>query len=361
MPRPPFTAAPNRSQLLVALSIGVMVATLGVLARPQPPTLSHIVSGDVALAERARPYLEGALDKVSIAMIDGDTVTFAHFGATNDTEYEIGSVTKTFTSLLFADAIQRGEVAADSQVSDFLALADYQIADTTLADLASHRSGLSRQSSRMRDLLPMGLRLIRHRDPFTHDVDTIVKQAGASTLTGRGQFGYSNLGTALLGQALAVATGTEYAQLVEQRILAPLGMTATSVPVRTSNLSDGAPTGFTRSGDAVAPWTLNAWAPAGGIRSTPADMVRYAQALLDGSAPGIDAMNPRFQFGDLQIGYAWITEEIDGRGLIWHNGETGGFASMFILDPSQHRAVIVLSNTAASVDDVGRALIGAPR
>ena len=361
MPRLPFTTAPIRSHQLAALTLGVVFATLDVLARPQPPTLSNVVSGDLALAERARPYLTGALDKVSIVTIDGDSVTFAHFGATNDTEYEIGSVTKTFTSLLFADAIQRGEVRADSNVSDFLALTDSEIGAATLADLASHRSGLSRQSSRMRDLLPMGLQLVRHRDPFMHDLDTIVTQAAESTLTGRGEFRYSNLGTALLGQSLAAASGTEYAQLVEQRILAPLGMTATSVPVSASSLSNDAPTGYTRSGDAVAPWTLNAWAPAGGIRSTPADMARYAQALLDGAAPGIDAMTPRFRFGELQVGYAWITEEIDGRAMTWHNGETGGFASMFILDPSRHRAVIVLSNTAAPVDDAARALIGASR
>jgi len=49
-------------------------------------------------------------DRVSVATIDGDTVTYAHFGANNDTEYEIGSITKTVTSLLLADAIPRGAI-----------------------------------------------------------------------------------------------------------------------------------------------------------------------------------------------------------------------------------------------------------
>ena len=57
---------------------------------------------------------------------------------------------------------------------------------------------------------------------------------------------------------------------------------------------------------AEAPWTINAWAPAGGVRSITADMVRYARALLDGSAPGIDALTPRWEFGPLHVGYAWI-------------------------------------------------------
>ncbi len=61
--------------------------------------------------------------------------------------------------------------------------------------------------------------------------------------------------------------------------------------------------GYSAAGIAEAPWTINGWAPAGGARLTPADMVRYAQTLLDGSAPGIDALAPRWQFGAQQIGY----------------------------------------------------------
>lgn len=75
------------------------------------------------------------------------------------------------------------------------------------------------------------------------------------------------------------------------------------------NLPNGAPRGYSAAGIAEAPWTINGWAPAGGARSTAADMVRYAQTLLDGSAPGMDALAPCWQFGALQIGYVWITQE----------------------------------------------------
>ena len=63
-------------------------------------------------------FLDGALDRVSIAIVDGTSVTYAHFGADSATEYEIGSVTKTFTSLLLADVIARGDIAADTTVRD---------------------------------------------------------------------------------------------------------------------------------------------------------------------------------------------------------------------------------------------------
>jgi len=93
---------------------------VGVLARPSPPSLSTTVTGDAELAARARPLLPGALDRVSIAVVDGPAVTYAHFGADEHTEYEIGSLTKTFTGQLLADAIERGEVTADTRAGALL-------------------------------------------------------------------------------------------------------------------------------------------------------------------------------------------------------------------------------------------------
>jgi CubicO group peptidase (beta-lactamase class C family) len=156
----------HRRRAVGALALAAIVALLGVLARPNPPSLSTVVTGDAALAARARPLLHGALDHVSIAVIDGSTVTYAHFGANEHTQYEIGSLTKTFTALLLADAIRRGEVTADTKVGTLLPLDDAPIADVTLAELASHRSGLSAQGMQLDDTIPFLLRYFRHHNPF---------------------------------------------------------------------------------------------------------------------------------------------------------------------------------------------------
>lgn len=124
-------AAPRRATIAVAV----------LLAPPPPPSLSTAVTGDVALAAQALPYLVGALGRVSVAVIDGDAVAYAHFGASSDTVSAIGAVSKTFTALLRADAIARGEVAADTTVGALLPLGGAPAA-VTLAELASHRSGL---------------------------------------------------------------------------------------------------------------------------------------------------------------------------------------------------------------------------
>jgi CubicO group peptidase (beta-lactamase class C family) len=187
----------HRRRAVVALALAAIVALLGVLARPSPPSLSTIVTGDAALAARARPLLQGALDHVSIAVVDGSTVTYAHFGANEHTQYEIGSLTKTFTALLLADAIRRGEVTADTKVGTLLPLGGAPIADVTLAELASHRSGLSAQGMQIDDTIPFLLRYSRHHNPFTQDVNGVLAIARKATLTNRGGFVYSNLGVAL--------------------------------------------------------------------------------------------------------------------------------------------------------------------
>ena len=183
--------------------------------------------------------------------------------------------------------------------------------------------------------------------PYVQDVEGVIAQARAATLHNRGTVSYSNLGIGLLGQALAAASKMDYARLVQERIFRPLGMTMSSVPVTAENLPDDAPTGYSVGGERAAPWTMNGMAPAGGIRSTSADMVRYARALLDGTAPGLDALTPRWEAFRAQqtIGYAWVTEARNGQVVTWHTGETGGFASMIVLDRANHRAVIILANT----------------
>ena len=346
-----------RARMVVALALATLVALLGVLAQPSPPSLSTIVTGDAALAARARPLLHGALDRVSIAVIDGPTTTTAHFGANDHTQYEIGSITKTFTASLLADAIRRGEVTADTKVGALLPLGDALVADVTLAELASHRSGLSAQGMRLDETIPFALRYLRHRNPFTHDVDGVLAIARNATLTSRGEFVYSNLGGALLGHALAAAARMDYTQLLQERLFTPLRMTASSLPLTADNLPSDAPTGYSAAGIAEGAWTINGWAPAGGARSTTADMVRYARALLDGSAPGLDALTPRWEVGRQRIGYVWVTQVYQGHTVSVTNGLTGGFTSKLMLDRANQRAVIVLSNTAASVDEVALSLL----
>ena len=191
----------SSARIVVAAAVGVLVVLLGVGFMPRPPLLSTTVTGDRDLAAQIRPDLRGALDVVSIATVDGNSIHYAGFGADETTVYEIGSVTKTFTSASLADAISRGEVTADTRIGDLLPVSGTPVADVTLAELASHRSGLPRvgTSPTVRE----NLLLLTHQTASTQSLDDLLAVARSARLNNRGRYLYSSLGTALLGEGLA--------------------------------------------------------------------------------------------------------------------------------------------------------------
>lgn len=347
-----------RKTTVIAAVAAIAVVAVGLVTLPRPPALSTHTSGDAQLVQSVRELLAetpGARDRLSVAVIDGRAVREAHFGSTPTTEFEIGSVTKTITGSLLAEAIARGEVQATTPLGALLDLGSSPAASITLRELATHSSGLPRLASSPRQLISAVVASYRAADPYGSTVEELVASARDARL-GKKEFLYSNFGFALLGQALAAAAGTDYSSLVAERVFAPLGMDDSFAPTSTADLAPDAATGYTEGGRVSAAWTLGADAPAGSVRSTLADLVRYTRAQLDATAPGVAATEPIAPAGSSgSIGFAWITTDA----VTWHNGATGGFASWVGFDRDADRAVVVLSNTTASVDEVGFALMGA--
>ena len=356
----------KRARTIAGILTATAVLACGLLAAPWSPRLSSEISGDTALAEAIRPLLQKPADQVSVAYLEDGDARFASFGADEHTEFEIGSVSKTFTAALLADAVERGELTLETTVADILgpdlADPDAEIGTVTLAELASHRSGLPRLATDPASMASLLLGNYLHRDPYTASPADVLQRAQAAPVGERGSVNYSNLGYAFLGQLLAKAAGMSYPDLLQQRIFGPLDMKDTYAPVTADNLRPGAPTGRGSGGLGQAAWTANGTAPAGGIRSTAADMARYAQALLAGTAPGASALDPLWDTGDdgEQVGLAWFTQvssETPGQAATWHNGMTGGFASMAALDRDAGRAVLIFSNVATGQEEAALTLL----
>lgn len=350
----------RRRSLAAAAVAGVLVLGAGVAGAPRPPTPSSQHTGDAAVAGRlAELAAGGAHHHLTAAVVTPERTVFGGLGADERTSVEIGSITKTMTSLLLAQSIASGTVRADDRAATHLDLGDQPF---TLEELAGHRSGLPRLVPGVGATLAALRDQILLRDPYTRTVPELVAAARGASLSGRGEFHYSNLGAAVLGQAVAAAEGTSYRDLVHDRVLEPLGMTDSYAPLTRDGLRPGEPRGRTTSGRVAAPWTLHAEAPAGGIRSTAADMARYARALLTGDpalgVPPATVLDPRWDAGqDRQVGLAWITRTVDGRAVTWHNGGTGGFRSMLALDRAAGTAVFVAGDTTADVDEIALALL----
>jgi hypothetical protein len=171
---------------------------------------------------------------------------------------------------------------------------------------------------------------------------------------------YSNLGAGLLGHALARAAGRPYEQLVRERICRPLGMPDTVITPageQTARLA----TGHTRRGRPAPPFELPALAGPGALHSTATDMVCLLEANLDPArTPLADqlerARRPASPVARrIQVGLGWLIAHPPGAAgsVLWHNGGTSGFRSFIAVVRGAGTAVVVLSNSARSVDRLG--------
>lgn len=344
---------------LVAGGVAALTLVAGVALGPRAPRLSDDRTGDTELAERLEELAEGGVHHIlTAAVVTPEGTRFAGLGADETTTVEIGSITKTLTSLLLAQAAEDGAVDLDAPAAGYLDLGDQPF---TLAELASHRSGLPRLEPGLEATVRSATSGLLGRDPYTNDVDDLVAAARDADVSGEGTVAYSNFGVAVLGQAVAAARGSSYADLLERDVFDRLGMTASDAPVTKEGLPPDAPRGLAGSSRPADPWTMNAEAPAGGVRSTAADMARYAEALLTADpALGVDPatmLDPRFDDGDRRIGLAWFTETVGDRTVTWHNGGTGGYSSMLALDREAGTAVFVSGDTTASVDEIALQLL----
>jgi serine-type D-Ala-D-Ala carboxypeptidase/endopeptidase len=191
---------------------------------------------------------------------------------------EIGSITKVFTGTLLAEMVQRGEVRLDGTVDSLLPTAvrlpSRNGRRLTLLDLATHYAGLP--------LVPPNLTSADPADPYAnYPEDSLSVFLARHTLAhSPGQrFEYSNLGVGLLGFALARRSGIGYDQLLDARILAPLGMRDTRVvltPAMRARLAE--PHG--EFGDPVPSWNWTVLAGGGGLRSSAVDLLAFAAANL---------------------------------------------------------------------------------
>ena len=283
-----------------------------------------------------------------------------------DTIFEIGSITKVFTSLVLADMVQRGEVSLTDPVTKYLPagvkMPERNGRQITLEDLATHTSGLPR--------LPSNLSPKDAANPYAdYSVEQLYQFLSGYQLTRDigSQYEYSNLGGGLLGHVLARRAGMDYEKLVRSRICDPLGMRSTGI-----TLSEGMKTRFAAGQDGtmrrVAYWDLPTLAGAGALRSTVNDMLTFIAANLgyvkSPLAPAMAAMiavrRPTGTPG-LEIGLGWHILTHEGHEVVWHNGGTGGFRSFVAFERKTGVGVVVLSNaeTPAGVDDIGRHLLDA--
>lgn len=296
------------------------------------------------------------VEGIALGEISGETNSFGIAGVLRadgpavdpDTLFEIGSITKTFTGILLADAVLKGKVTLKDPITKYLPSGllakDSPLHSVTLLDLATHTSGLPRLPGNLaKGTDPL--------DPYAHysveRLQEYLRDFQETDFENRGEMSYSNLGMGLLGHLLAEVSGKSYEVLLQDTLLDPLRMKSTFVQRRPGDVPAKEELRFATghaAGKPVSHWHIDALCGAGAIVSSARDMLIYAKAFWAEDTP--ESLREAFLFAAKpqrnQIGLAWFVRE----GNISHDGGTGGFRSELSIDvPNRSATVKLISST----------------
>ena len=303
-----------------------------------------------------------------------------------DTIFAIGSITKVFTTILLADMVNSGLVNLDDPIEKYfppsVKAPTYNGQKITLENLATHTSGLPEfpgshcvsnfNGTDDEDSLQARLFFIECDKNYTFD--QLYQDLSNTTLTSEpgSKFEYSTFGISLLGHILALKSGISYDRLLEERILNVLGMNSTSIVLsdaQKSRLAIGH-----LNGQELPFWnTSRPIAPAGGLHSSVADMLKFASAnlgLID-TKINIAMKESHIIIHDSRLGKAfsnnytayvslgWIIATDFGIQIVEHNGETAdGYNSFIALNTSKERGIVIIAS-ASSIDiDIANIVFG---
>jgi CubicO group peptidase (beta-lactamase class C family) len=274
---------------------------------------------------------------------------------TPGTLFNIASCTKAFTAALVAQLVEQGKLEWDDRVVDILA--EFRMQDPwitshmTVRDLLCHRCGLVTFAG---DLLWYG------SDYTDEEILRRIEQLPIKQQF-RSEFGYQNLMYLVAGLVLQKVTGQPWEELVEQRIMRPLGMELSVASAQ--RLPDGAEIALPHiDGAAIEDHEFRACRPAASIYSSVHELsswiaaLTYADAFPQGSRildtrsfdeiwkPHVTVSPERGGWHYKSYGLGWFLELNNGNRLVEHDGGMPGFLSKITLVPADRFGFVILNN-----------------
>ncbi|MVN87076.1 serine hydrolase [Deinococcus sp. HMF7620] len=297
---------------------------------------------------------------------------------TEETIFQIGSTTKTLTSLVCSTLVAEGRLDLDQPVRTYLP--EFRLQDEHAAEHATVRDLLTHQGGWLGDLFEdTG----EGDDAVARGLDKLAESPQVVPL--RGHWSYNNAGFFVAGRVIEVVTGQTFEQAVTERIFVPLGMDH-SFFFTNQIMTHRFATGHNKVGEefrAQRPWMMmRSAAPAGSsCSSTAVDMAKYAHYLMDGTVPPaptpVDEEAPEKESAPAEpplaavsreslwaerlpigaafngfpgergfIGQSWFVDEYEGTTILSHGGTTLGQTSDFWVSPDRRVAFISMTNAS---------------
>ncbi|MGG4267114.1 serine hydrolase domain-containing protein [Peribacillus simplex] len=263
--------------------------------------------------------------------------------------FEIGSITKVFTSVLLADLVTNHVLSLEEPVHNIFP--EFKRALTnknqvvTVKHLATHTSGLPREDKLLKR------RIVNKLNPYQYyserDLQDFFSQY---TMNHIGGWNYSNLGYALLRLVIERVTSIIYGNLIKEKVTNPLELVDTTLLLdRRQQLRRVNPK--TKKGVEIPPLIVDGIKGAGGLYSTMDDMLHFIELNLNSynaAYPSLSLTHKTHTLGvkgRFNMGLGWFIEKIKGLNdeVFWTGGTTVGFHTYAGFIPSQKKGVVVLS------------------
>lgn len=258
--------------------------------------------------------------------------------------FEIGSITKVFTSTVLASLVEDKKINLADNVNSYYPFTFNNNIKIRFESLANHSSGLSR--------LPENLDLSNEANPYKNygkkEIEDYLKNILKLENKSAKSYSYSNLGAGLLGHTLGLSQKTSFQMLLKKRIFDRYKMTASFT--NSQNLEEKLVKGLNAEGNPVSNWDFDVLFGGGGILSTTEDLAKFAAAQFNPKNKELAlTRKPTFDINEkMKIGLGWhILKSENIQNLYWHNGGTGGYSSSMTVNTENQTAVIILSNVSA--------------
>lgn len=272
-----------------------------------------------------------------------------------DSIFEIGSLTKVFTSSVLASFVEAGMLELEAPINPFYPFPFHGGYSISFESLANHTSGLP--------ALPGNFDFTNEENPYKNygveELNTFLRDSLQIDYEEEPGYTYSNLGAGLLAHSLEVASQVPFRKLLKDRILNRFDMHETYTD---NDGLDGLVKGLDVEGKVIPNWDFDVLFGAGGMLSTTVDLVKFVQAQFNPDNRDLALTRKLTHKIDdaLGIGLGWhISRSVGHNDLYWQNGGTGGYRSTLVLDPITKSGVVILSNVSAfhpkdeNIDELG--------
>jgi CubicO group peptidase (beta-lactamase class C family) len=296
--------------------------------------------------------------QLSIALIQNGETIYYGIIKENDTIksiqnqnqiFEIGSITKVFTSTVLASLVEDKKIKLSDNVNSHYPFTFNNDIKINFESLANHTSGLPR--------LPENLDLSNIINPYKNygenEIDEYLKNLLKLENEPSKTYSYSNLGVGLLGYTLGLSQKTSFQKLLQKQVFDKYKMSNSFTS--SQNLGNELVKGLDTNGKIVSNWDFDILFGGGGILSTTEDLEKFASAQFNPKNKELAlTRKPTFYINEnMKIGLGWhILKYENGKDLYFHNGGTGGYSSSMVVNVEDKTAVIILSNISNANDKI---------